>query len=202
MQNQIDYKNGAQLRANENVENELLFGKGRTYGLELFLKKKYGRFNGWIGYTLSKSERKIDGINNNQWYNATQDRTHELSVVGIFKKNEKWTFSYTYIYYTGNAVTYPSGKYTLNGQVFFYYPERNSYRVPSYSRLDLAATLQGKKTKKFDSNWSFSIYNALNHANAFSINFQEDPNDPTKTQAVKTTLFKFVPSVTYNFKFL
>ena len=202
MQNQIDYKNGAQLRANENVENELLFGKGRSYGIELFLKKKYGRFNGWIGYTLSKSERKIDGINNNQWYNATQDRTHELSIVGIYKKNDKWTFSSTFVYYTGNAVTYPSGKYTLNGQVFFYYPERNSYRVPSYSRLDLAATLQGKKTKKFDSNWSFSIYNALNHANAYSINFQVDPNDPTKTQAVKTTLFKFVPSVTYNFKFL
>ena len=202
MQNQIDYKNGAQLRANENVENELLFGRGRTYGLELFLKKKYGKLNGWIGYTLAKSERKIAGINNGKWYNATQDRTHELSIVGIYKANAKWTFSSTFVYYTGDAVTYPSGKYTLNGQVYFYYPERNSYRVPSYSRLDLAATLQGKKTKKFDSNWSFSLYNALNHANAFSINFQEDPNDPNKTQAVKTTLFKLVPSVTYNFKFL
>lgn len=202
MQNQIDYKNGAKLNANANVEKELLFGEGRAYGLELFLKKKYGKLNGWIGYTLAKTERKIDGINNNQWYNATQDRTHELSIVGIYKASAKWTFSSTFIYYTGNAVTYPSGKYTLNGQVYFYYPERNTYRMPNYIRLDLAATLQGKKTKKFDSNWSFSVYNALNRANAFSIDFKQDPNDPTKTQAEQTTLFKLIPSITYNFKFL
>ena len=202
MQNQIDYKNGAKLNANANVESELLYGVGRAYGLELFLKKKYGKLNGWIGYTLAKTERKIDGINNNNWYDATQDRRHELSVVGIYKKNDKWTFSSTFIYYTGNAVTYPSGKYTLNGQVYFYYPDRNTYRMPNYARLDLAATLQGKKTKKYDSNWSFSIYNALDRANAYSINFQTDPNDPTKTQAVQTTLFKLIPSVTYNFKFL
>jgi hypothetical protein len=202
MQNQIDYKNGAELNANANVESELLFGIGRAYGLELFLKKKYGKFNGWIGYTLAKTERKIDGINNDQWYNATQDRRHEVSVVGIYKASAKWTFSSTIVFYTGNAVTYPSGKYTLNGQVYFYYPERNTYRMPNYSRLDLAATLQGKKTKKFDSNWSFSVYNALDKANAYAINFQQDPGDPTKTQAVQTTLFKLIPSVTYNFKFL
>ncbi len=201
MQNQIDYKNGAELNANVNVESQLLYGVGRAYGLELFLKKKYGKFNGWIGYTLAKTERKIDGINNDQWYSATQDRRHEVSIVGIYKANKKWTFSSTIVYYTGNAVTYPSGKYTLNGQVYFYYPDRNTYRMPTYERLDLAATLQGKKTKKYDSNWIFSIYNALNRANAYSIDFKQDPNDPTKTQAVQTTLFKLIPSVTYNFKF-
>ena len=201
MQNQIDYKNGAELNANANVESQLLFGKGRAYGLELFLKKKYGRFNGWIGYTLSKTERKIDGINNNNWYNATQDRTHEISIVGIYKLSEKWTLSATYVYYTGNAVTFPSGKYTIGGQTYFYYTERNGYRMPSYKRLDLGATLQGKKTKKYDSNWNFSIYNALDRANAYSIDFQTDPDNPQKTQAVQTTLFKLIPSVTYNFKF-
>ena len=201
MQNQIDYKNGAELRANENVESQLLFGKGRAYGLELFFKKKYGKFNGWIGYTLSKTERQVEGINKGQWYNAMQDRTHEISIVGIYKISKKWTLSSTFVYYTGNAVTFPSGKYNINGNTYFYYTERNGYRMPSYHRLDLGATLQGKKTKKYDSNWSFSIYNAYNHANAFSIDFQDDPNNPSKTQAVQTTLFKLIPSVTYNFKF-
>ena len=202
MQNQIDYKNGAELRANENVESQLLFGKGRAYGIEFFLKKKYGKFNGWVGYTLSKTERLIDGINGNNWYNATQDRTHEISVVGIYQLNKKWTFSATFVYYTGNAVTFPSGKYNIDGHTNFNYSERNGYRMPSYRRLDIAATLQGKKTAKYESNWSFSIYNALNRANAYSINFQDDPNNPNRTQAVQTTLFKLIPSVTYNFKFL
>ena len=202
MQNQIDYKNGAELRANENVENQLLFGKGRAYGVELFLKKKYGKFNGWIGYTLSKTERKIDGINNNNWYNATQDRTHEVSVVGIYQLNKKWTLSATYVYYTGNAVTFPSGKYNIDGHTYFNYTEKNGYRMPTYKRLDIAATLQGKKTAKYESNWSFSIYNALNRANAYSIDFKDDPNNPNRTVAEQTTLFKLIPSVTYNFKFL
>ncbi|MFP5041130.1 TonB-dependent receptor [Parasediminibacterium sp. JCM 36343] len=201
MQNQIDYKNGAELRANENVESQLLFGKGRAYGLELFFKKRYGKFNGWVGYTLAKTERQVDGINNGKWYDATQDRTHEVSVVAIYQASKKWTFSSTFVFYTGNAVTQPSGKYNVNGHTYFYYTERNGYRMPNYHRLDLAATLQGKKTKKYDSNWSFSIYNAYNRANAFSIDFQEDPDNPQKTQAVQTTLFKLIPSVTYNFKF-
>ncbi len=201
MQNQIDYKNGAELRANENVESQLRYGVGRAYGLELFFKKRYGKLNGWVGYTLSKSERKIDGINNNQYFNAKQDRTHEISIVGIYQASKKWTFSATFVYYTGNAVTFPTGKYSINGQTSFLYTERNSYRMPDYHRLDIGATLQGKKTKKFDSNWNFSIYNAYSRANAFSIEFMDNPNDPSKTQAEQTTLFKIVPSITYNFKF-
>lgn len=201
LKNQIDYKNGAELRANENVESQLLFGTGRNYGIEFFVKKKYGKLNGWIGYTLSKAERKFNGINNGNYFNAKQDRTHEISIVGIYELNKKWTFSATFVYYTGNAVTFPSGKYNIDGRTTFYYTERNGYRLPVYHRLDLSATLQGKKTKKFESSWSFSIYNAYNRANAFSIEFQEDPNDASKTQAVQTTLFKIVPSITYNFKF-
>jgi len=201
LKNQIDYKNGAELRANENVESQLLFGTGRNYGIEFFVKKKYGKLNGWVGYTLSKAERKIQGINNGNYFNAKQDRTHELSIVGIYELNKKWTFAATFVYYTGNAVTFPSGKYTVDGRTVFYYTERNGYRMPAYHRLDLSATLQAKKTKKFESSWSFSIYNAYSRANAFAIDFQEDPTNAFKTQAVQTTLFKIVPAVTYNFKF-
>jgi hypothetical protein len=201
MQNQIDYKNGAQLVANENVESQLLYGKGRAYGVELFLKKKVGKFTGWVSYTLSRTELKIDGINNDTWYAAKQDRTHDISLVGIYQANKKWTLSATWVYYTGNAVSFPSGKYEVDGQTAFYYTERNGYRMPAYHRMDVAATMLGRKHRKFESSWTFSIYNLYGRENAYSIEFQNDPNDPSKTQAVQYSLFRFVPSVTYNFKF-
>ena len=201
MQNQIDYKNGAQLRANANVESQLLFGKGRAYGLELFVKKKYGKLTGWISYTLSRTEKLINGINNNNWYAAKQDQTHNMAIVAIYQANKKWTFSSNFVYNTGNAVTFPSGKYQVNGQTAFYYTERNGYRMPAYHRLDFAATLQGKKRKKSEDSWTFSLYNVYGRENAYSIEFKDDPNDPSKTQAVQTALFRWVPSVTYNFKF-
>jgi hypothetical protein len=201
MQNQIDYKNFAQLTFNVNAESQLLYGKGRAYGLELFLKKKTGRFNGWIGYTLSRTEKQIAGINNGAWYAAKQDRTHDISVVGIYELTSKWTVSATWVYYTGNAVTFPSGKYEVNGEVKFYYTERNGYRMPSYHRLDIGATYQMKKTEHYESSLNFSVYNAYGRRNAYSITFKQDPDDPTKTQAVQTTLFRWVPSITYNFKF-
>jgi TonB dependent receptor/CarboxypepD_reg-like domain/TonB-dependent Receptor Plug Domain len=202
MQNQIDYKNGAQLIANVNVESQLIFGKGRSYGLELFIKKKYGQLTGWVSYTLSRTERQFTQVNNDSWYPANQDRTNNLSVVGIYKLNRKWTLSADFVYYTGNAVSWPSGKYEVNGQPAFVYVERNGSRMPSYNRLDIGVTLQGKKTKKFESNWNFSIYNAYGRENPYSISFQQDPGDPSKTQAVQWSLFRWVPSVTYNFKFL
>jgi len=201
LQNQIDYRNGAQLIANENVESQLVFGKGRAYGLELFFKKKVGKLTGWISYTLSRTELKIDGVNNSNWYPARQDRTHDISIVGIYQAGKKWTLSATWVYYTGNAVTFPSGKYQVDGQTAFYYTERNGYRMPAYHRMDVAATLQGKKTKKFESSWTFSVYNLYGRENAYSIVFQNDPNDPEKTQALQYALFRFIPSVTYNFKF-
>jgi hypothetical protein len=201
MQNQIDYKNGAQLVANQNVESQLLFGQGRAYGWELFLKKKTGKFTGWLGYTLSRTELKINGINNNSWYPATQDITHDVSVVGIYQLSKKVTLSADWVYYTGNAVTFPNGKYDVNGQIALYYTQRNGYRMPAYHRLDLGLTWYRKKTAKFESSWTVSVYNAYDHANAYSIIFQQDPNDPSKTQAVQYSLFKIVPSITYNFKF-
>jgi hypothetical protein len=201
MQNQIDLKNGAELQANEFLEGELLFGDGRAYGLELMLRKKTGRLSGWLSYTLSRTEKNIDGINENNWYPAKQDATHDISVVGIYDLNDKWSLSATWVYNTGNAVTFPSGKYEIDGKVQFYYTERNGYRMPAYHRLDLGATWNIKKTDKFESSLNFSIYNAYGRKNAYSIDFEEDKNDPTRTVAVKTYLFTYIPSITYNFKF-
>jgi len=121
--------------------------------------------------------------------------------VGIYQAGRKWTFSATWVYNTGNAATFPSGKYEVAGQVAFYYTTRNGYRMPPYHRLDLGATYEAKKTKKFQSSWTFSVYNAYDRANPYSITFQQDPNDASKTQAVQYSLFKIIPSVTYNFKF-
>lgn len=201
MQNQIDYKNGANTRANDKIEAELLFGKGRAYGIEFFIKKKYGKFNGWVGYTLSRTEKQIDGINNGDWYAAKQDRTHDISVVGIYDLNKKWSFSASWVFNTGNAVTFPSGKYTVDGQTQYLYTERNGYRMPNYHRLDIGVTWFKKKTEKFESSWNFSCNNAYGRENAWIINFQQNENDPSKTEAVQTALFRWVPSVTYNFKF-
>jgi hypothetical protein len=201
LRNQIDYKDGAQITLNENAESQLLFGTGRAYGIELFLKKKYGKFNGWVGYTLARSEKKINGINNSKYYPAKQDRTHDISIVGIYEISKKWTASATWVYYTGNAVTFPSGKYQVNGLVTNYYTERNGYRMPPYHRLDIGITWQNMKKGRFESNLNFSCYNVYGRENAYSITFQEDPDDATKTQALQTTLFRWVPSVTYNFKF-
>jgi hypothetical protein len=201
MQNQIDFKDGAQLQFNENVEAQLLFGTGRAYGIEFYMKKKYGKLTGWLGYTLARTEKKIEGINNGNFYPAKQDRTHDVSIVAMYELSKKWTLSATWVYYTGNAVTFPSGKYEVAGRIVNYFTERNGYRMPDYHRLDIGATWQRKKTEKFESSWNFSLYNAYGRENAYTITFREDENDPTKTEAVQTTLFRWIPSVSYNFKF-
>ncbi|HEY9533026.1 MAG TPA: TonB-dependent receptor [Mucilaginibacter sp.] len=201
MQNQIDYKNGAQLIANQDVESQLIYGKGRAYGVELFFKKRYGKLNGWIGYTLSKTENRFDGVNDGHYFAATHDRTHDISVVGIYKLSKRWTLSSTFVYGTGNAVTYPHGKYQVGGLTTFYYADRNADRLPAYSRLDIGATLEGKPHKRFHSSWTFGLYNAYNRKNPYTITFQDDPNDHSRTQVVKTSLFGRIPSVTYNFTY-
>ena len=201
MLNQIEYRSGTDLRGNRNVEADLLYGEGRAYGIELYIKKRFGKLNGWLGYTLSRTERRFDDINNGIWFNAKQDRTHDLSLVGIYKAGPRWTLSSTFVYNTGNAVTFPAGKYQVNNQTYFYYSARNSDRMPDYHRLDLAATLEAKPGKKLQSSWSMGFYNVYGRKNAYAINFQDDPDDKTKTQAVKTTLFGIIPSITWNFKF-
>lgn len=204
MQHQIDYKNAATIFGNDNIESELLYGKGRAYGVEWLLKKKTGKLTGWLGYTLSKVEKQFDEINNGKYFNAKQDRTHDISIVGMYKLNEKWNFSAVWVYNTGNAVTFPSGKYQANGQTVFLYTERNGYRMPAYHRLDLGATLEVTKPHpkyKYKSSFTFGLYNAYGRENAFTIEFRDNKNDPNKTEALRTALFKWVPSITWNFKF-
>lgn len=183
MFNQVDFKTGAELVFNENVESQLLFGKGRSYGTELYFKKNKGRFTGWVSYTLSRTEREFDGVDDGDVYPANWDRTHDLSIVGMYKLNKKWTLSSAFVYRTGDAVTYPIGKYEVDGEIFNLYGGRNENRLPDYHRLDLGATLQLKDNDKFKSDLTFSLYNAYGRRNAFSIDFREDSNDASKTQA-------------------
>jgi hypothetical protein len=201
MQNQVDYKNGADINTAPDVESELLFGRGRAYGVELLLKKKTGRLTGWVGYTLSRTERQIDGINEGNWYAARQDRTHDLSVVGAYQLNKRWSLGGAFVFYTGNATTFPSGKYEVADNTVYYYTERNGYRMPNYHRLDLSATYEKPRKGRFQSSWNFGLYNVYGRENAYTITFEEDPDDSSRTRAVQTSLFKWVPSVTYNFKF-
>lgn len=201
MQNQLDYRNGANITNSlQPIEQLLLSGIGRAYGIETMLKKKTGKLTGWISYTLSKTERKINGINNDQWYNARQDRTHDLSIVANYHLTKKLSLSGIWIFYTGDAVTFPVGKYTINGVTTYYYTERNAQRMPNYHRLDLSANLLLKKTRKFSSELSVGLYNVYGRENAYIINFRDKKDDPNRVEAVQTALFRFIPSVTYNFK--
>jgi len=201
MQHQVDYRDGANVRSNDAIEPQLLFGTGRAYGVELLLRKKAGRFTGWVGYTFSRTEKQIDGINDNAWYPARQDRTHDISIVGMYDLSSKWSLSATFVYYTGNAVTFPSGKYYVDNQVVFLYTDRNAYRMPAYHRLDLSANWKLATRKNFSSELALGLYNAYGRANAYAITFRDNPDDRSRTQAVQTSLFKFVPSVSYNFKY-
>ncbi len=199
--NQIDYQNGANIILNKFVESQLVFGKGRAYGAELFIKKRTGDLTGWIGYTLSRAERSIVEIDDGAWYPVKHDRTHDVSIVLMYAFNDRLKVSANWVYNTGNAVTFPGGKYVIDGITVPAYTERNGYRMPDYHRLDLGVTLTNKKRGKVESSWNFSVYNAYARRNAYSISFRENKNDPSKTEAVQQSLFQLVPSITYNFNF-
>ena len=197
--NQIDYRTGAQTFLNDEIEGELVYGKGMTYGLELLIEKKKGRITGWIGYTLSRSLRQFDDIDDGNVFSARQDRIHDIAVVLMFKITKRLAASTSWIYYTGDAVTFPAGKYVVDDVFVPYYTERNGYRMPDYHRLDVGLTWYFKERKRYNHNLNLSVYNAYARENAYSITFETDPDDKTKTQAIQTTLFKLVPSITYNF---
>lgn len=216
MQNVIDYRTGAEVSLNPEVEGELIYGDGQAYGVELFLKKRKGDFTGWVSYTLSRSEKRFEELNENTWFPARQDRTHDISLVGMYNITDRLNVSGTFIYYTGDAVTFPSGKYFLDGQIVNYYTERNGYRMPDYHRLDIGITLLGKGykeilnpetgekeqvKKKFNSSWNLSVYNVYSRENAYSIDFRQSADNPMQTEAVQLSLFKIVPSISYNFNF-
>jgi hypothetical protein len=201
IKNTPDYEDGAEIIFNEHVESQILVGKGRSYGLELYIKKNYGKISGWISYTISKTENKIEGINNYNWYPVKYNQTHDISIVLIYKIGHRLSLSGVWNYATGNAVTFPSGKYVINNIAVPYYSERNGYRMPAYHRLDFNLTLNGKNRKKFKSQWDFSVYNLYNRHNAYMITFRESKTVEGATEAVRLSLFGIVPSIGYNFKF-
>lgn len=203
LQNQIDYKPNANLILNGQIERELVYGKGRAYGVEFQLKKTKGAFTGWVNYTLSRALRSFEDIDGGQEFSARQDRIHDINLVLTYEINKKFVVSSSFVYYTGDAVTFPSALYEMDGYEVPYVGKRNANRLPDYHRLDLGLTWYLKERKNYKHNLSFSIYNVYNRENAFSVSFVDDfdGNTTGQTQAVQTALFKMIPSITYNFNF-
>ncbi|MFH7012505.1 carboxypeptidase-like regulatory domain-containing protein [Flavobacterium sp. FlaQc-52] len=209
VQNRLDYIDGADLIANDAIEQVILNGRMRSYGLELMLKKNEGKFNGWVSYTLSKSEQQTPGrtpeetgINDGRWYNSVYDKTHNLAITSAYNLNEKWSFGANFTLQSGQPVTYPNAQYEYLGITVPSYGLRNENRLPAYHHLDISATLTPRKNKdrNWKGEWVFSIYNLYNRQNAASINFRQNV-DTGANEAVKTSIFGMVPAVSYNFKF-
>ena len=209
IKNRIDYIDGADLIANDAIEQVILNGEARAFGLEVLFRKNEGKLKGWLSYTLSKSEQRTPGrtaietgINNGDWYNTPFDKTHDISLTGSYELNKKWSFSSNFIFQTGQPAAFPNGQYQYNGVVIPSYEARNSSRLPSYHRLDLAVNYNPNpsSSKNFKGEWVFGIYNVYNRRNAASISFREDRISGTN-EAVRLAIFGIVPSVSYNFKF-
>jgi len=220
LKNLIEYKEGAlpNDNVNDNTDNLLVFGTGWSYGTEFFIKKKKGKFTGWIGYTWSKTERKFPDLNNGVPFPAKYDRRHDLSVILSYKLNERWVFSSAFIYATGNTLTLPSSWYVQDQDLLFNYGPRNSTRMAPYHRLDLSATWYSKAykeeknletgetikvKKKVRSNWAFSIYNVYNRANPYFLYVDNDGDFFSGNFDIsikQVTLFPIIPSVTWNFE--
>ncbi len=205
-QNQIDYIDNADIFFNEELEGELLSGDGRAYGIELYVKKNTGKLTGWVSYTLSRSERQVNGISNDEWYPTRFDRMHNLSIVNSYELNKKWSFSANFVYSTGTPATFPTNRYEIQGVVVAHNVDnqRNNFRIPAYHRLDLSATLTPEKNKdrRIKGEWVFSVYNVYNRRNPFSIYFEQNENNPQQTDAIRYAVIgSFVPAVSYNFNF-
>ncbi len=218
MQNQIDFKDQADILLNKNIETEILNGKGWSYGVELLLKKNIGKTTGWIGYTWSKTRRQVEGINGGKAYRPRYDRPHDISVVINHQINDRLSISGNWVYSTGNAVSLPKGKYSFKGQEVAYYDplDRNGDRMPAYHRMDLSLNYKQKKKLfgKGQGEWNLSIYNAYMKKNPWIITFREVINGDVKLEeedvqqvnsrefkGVAVVLFKIIPSISYNFKF-
>ena len=195
-----DYRDGKSFYSEIEIERLLLGGKGRAYGLEFCAHKNKGRLTGWLSYTLSWSENKIDGINDGRWYTATNDRRHDIALVGMYQLSDRWELSAAWRYNTGQALTAPSAKYEVDGHTYYYYAERSGYRAPAYHRLDLSATYS-RRTAKTTQQWAFGLYNAYNRYNPYVISFENDDEKPSGTKTVQTSLFGIIPSVLFTLKY-
>lgn len=207
--NRIDYIDSANLIANDAIEQVILNGEARAYGLEILFRKNEGRFKGWLAYTLSKSEQRTlgrtaseTGINNGQWYNTPWDKTHDITLTGSYDLNDKWKINANFLYQTGIPATFPNGQYQFNGITVPVYEARNSSRLTDYNRLDLSFNYNPNpaSTKRFKGEWVFSLYNVYNRRNATNITFREN-RMTGQNEATRLAIFGIVPAVTYNFKF-
>ena len=198
--NVYDYRDGKSFHSEIEIERLLLGGKGRAYGLELCAHKNEGRLTGWLSYTLAWSENKIEGINGGDWYTASNDRRHDIALVGMYQLSKRWELSAVWRYNTGQALTAPSAKYEVDGHTYYYYAERNGYRAPAYHRLDLSATYS-REVGKTTQQWAFGLYNAYNRYNPYVITFENDDERPSGTKTVQTSLFGIIPSVSFTIKF-
>lgn len=207
--NRIDYIDGSNLIGQNTIETEILNGEARAYGLEFLIRKSKGDFTGWLAYTISKAEQRTLGgaagglgINNGGWYNSSHDRTHDVSLTGSYKLNDKWTFGSNLIFQTGRPVTYPNGQYEYENLNIASFSNRNSDRLTAYHRLDISATLTPNKNskRKWKGEWVFGVYNVYNRKNAASISFGQN-RETGSNEATRTAIFGAVPSVSYNFKF-
>lgn len=204
MWNQIEYRQDFIPTLTGELERDLVIGTGKSYGSEFFVKKKLGKLTGWIGYTISKTTREFDQINDGRIFPAKYDRRHDLSVVGTYELNKRWTFSGSFVYGTGQAITLAVGRYLIENKVVNVYGDRNSFRMPAYHRLDISATLNSKKTTRFESYWVFSVYNLYNRKNPYIIYTDTEGNVNTgeaRVVARQFYVFPVLPSVTWNFKF-
>lgn len=208
IQNNIQYKNGADLIFNENIETELLLGRARAYGMEVFIKKRKGRLKGWIAYTFSRSESRLGGADDAAFIVENHDKTHDLSTSWTLSISDRISASANFIYNTGIPVTLPTDKYVFEGNLVPHFTQRNNSRLPDYHRLDLSLRINGKKTKKDGSPrrnsdyWIISIYNAYARKNAYSYFFRESETNPGIGEIVKYSIFgTAIPGITYNFKF-
>ena len=200
MRNVYDYRSGVTIFTDINLENLILGGTGRSYGLELMLRKNRGRLTGWVSYTLSKTQTHINGINDGRWYDASNDRRHDLNIVAMLSLTKQWSLSASFLLASGQALSVPDAKYQLSGATIYYYSQRNSYRTPATHRLDISATYK-HVGKKFTYEWSFGIYNLYNHYNPYMIYFEDCPDNISGTRAVQYSMYGIVPSVSYTLKF-
>ena len=198
--NVYDFRDGKFFFSEIEVERIILGGKGRAYGLELCAHKNDGPLTGWISYTLAWSENKIEGINGGRWYTASNDRRHDLSIVGMYQLSPCWDVAATWHYNTGQALSAPTAKYDMFGNTFYSYSERNSYRAPACHRLDISANYT-RKHGKATHIWSFGVYNAYNRYNPYVIRFSNDDEKASGTKVEQTSLFGIVPSVSFTLKY-
>jgi hypothetical protein len=207
MQNVIDYKIGSQLTLNKNIEQDILQGKAKAYGAEFLVRKPKGKLNGWISYTYSRTLMQLESdypseqINNGEYFPASYDKPHDISVVSNYKFTRRYSLSMNFTYNTGRPITYPVGQYKFGGGYKINYSDRNQFRIPDYVRLDLGINIEGNHKIKNIANsfWSISVYNVLGRNNPYSVYFKSE-NGVVK--GYKLSIFGSpIPSITYNFKF-